>query len=254
LFQSTPPARGATIRRTDRGKQRNMRVSIHAPRAGGDRLHCARRLTLFGFNPRPPRGGRRSSPGSGLEAFTVRTFQSTPPARGATAVLGIALSDNPRPPLRGATAGGYLAGKFQSTPPARGATRQRRFSQPCPHHRCFNPRPPRGGRPFRERNQSAPDHFDVRFNPRPPRGGRRSSVAARCGFSPFQSTPPARGATVARLSHQARRCVGFNPRPPRGGRPNDDRSVDAQAVRVFQSTPPARGATAHVVNSSMRYR
>ena len=124
----------------------------------------------------------------------------------------------------------------------------------------FNPRPPRGGRlypldlaPFtifisihapREGGDGifgkATDKA-VNFNPRPPRGGR---LSARRGSSPlnlrFQSTPPARGATMAiksvsfmpynfnpRPPRGGRRCKGFpnqqdayfNPRPPRGGRP-----------------------------------
>ena len=37
------------------------------------------------FNPRPPRGGR---PSYGVNAMPFNGFQSTPPARGATAVIG----------------------------------------------------------------------------------------------------------------------------------------------------------------------
>ena len=57
IFQSTPPARGATA---GAGKQES-----HA-------LH---------FNPRPPRGGRRDDD---RRAPSKPIFQSTPPARGAT--------------------------------------------------------------------------------------------------------------------------------------------------------------------------
>ena len=57
LFQSTPPARGAT-------------KSIQG---------C--RCFLSDFNPRPPRGGRRDDPAGRLGDVV---FQSTPPARGAT--------------------------------------------------------------------------------------------------------------------------------------------------------------------------
>ena len=56
-FQSTPPARGATFWRGFDGL--GIFISIHAPREGGD--HCAIlfMLTIQNFNPRPPRGGRR---------------------------------------------------------------------------------------------------------------------------------------------------------------------------------------------------
>ena len=102
MFQSTPPARGATQHAA--AIKKGVRVSIHAPRAGGDALY---ELHLDGildvsihapraggdsdfanaaaakrcFNPRPPRGGRRSQQYLGRE---IKKFQSTPPARGAT--------------------------------------------------------------------------------------------------------------------------------------------------------------------------
>ena len=124
LFQSTPPARGAT--------------SSNAF------------LILFysDFNPRPPRGGRLLVANSRQRPSE---FQSTPPARGATLGLqnmeqqiiisihapreGGDPKGDPKAPLRAL---------FQSTPPARGAT------LPAPWHPRpdgdFNPRPPRGGR------------------------------------------------------------------------------------------------------------
>ena len=56
-------------------------ISIHAPREGGDiRLGVSRVNTNY-FNPRPPRGGRQLA---NLVGAVSRTFQSTPPARGAT--------------------------------------------------------------------------------------------------------------------------------------------------------------------------
>ena len=79
LFQSTPPARGATP--VQIGVVRLEDISIHAPREGGDTWALCR-------------------------ARIQRKFQSTPPARGAT------ISGNNHNDSR----------KFQSTPPARGAT------------------------------------------------------------------------------------------------------------------------------------
>ena len=80
-FQSTPPARGAT--RISSNWRWLPSVSIHAPRAGGDRHDRGNHEQVHPcFNPRPPRGGRRRQ----APKFRVaaRQFQSTPPARGAT--------------------------------------------------------------------------------------------------------------------------------------------------------------------------
>ena len=134
LFQSTPPARGATAVIGRRGAMSNS------------------------FNPRPPRGGRRAWV---VERLRIGKFQSTPPARGAT------MSS---PTSRRAFA------RFQSTPPARGATppqqledRDRQVSIHAPRAggdrrdasspaaaACFNPRPPRGGRPLHAQAGGAP--------------------------------------------------------------------------------------------------
>ena len=194
--------------------------------------------------------------------------------------------------------------KFQSTPPARGATA--RTPAGSPRRLDFNPRPPRGGRPFCSISLTLSAHF----NPRPPRVGRPLRLDPSDGDNMlFQSTPPARGATMGgngsarrvmisihapreggdfvilaapfapryfnprppRGGRRRRRRVtrgtpcNFNPRPPRGGRllrfakpdgtgdfnprpPRGGRqpltSLPLRMVISFQSTPPARGATA----------
>ena len=101
-------------------------ISIHAPREGGDNISAGAPKNQPHFNPRPPRGGRLINQKKHLQKIT---FQSTPPARGATAncwslVFGF-VDFNPRPP-RGGRHGLWklmLQNKlFQSTPPARGAT------------------------------------------------------------------------------------------------------------------------------------
>ena len=74
-------------------------ISIHAPREGGDPSFGADPLGLLDFNPRPPRGPAR--PGDyfnprpprggrllhGSCVGLTKRFQSTPPARGATAKM-----------------------------------------------------------------------------------------------------------------------------------------------------------------------
>ena len=214
-FQSTPPARRATHDFVDRLHE--GQVSIHAPRAEGDRLAPritslliwfqstppARRATSAGcccpparcrFNPRPPRGGRRGR----------RRWPRRPP-RGF----------NPRPPRGGrldARCIAQIAQQFQSTPPARRATCG--WARPSSRTRCFNPRPPRGGRPagtaFREIALAVSIHAPrAEGDSRQPQGSD--------SLRTFQSTPPARRATPT--SHRA------------------------TAGRKFQSTPPARRAT-----------
>ena len=59
IFQSTPPARGATPLG---GRLREgTKISIHAPREGGDPHPFTHGGLYEYFNPRPPRGGRQNS-------------------------------------------------------------------------------------------------------------------------------------------------------------------------------------------------
>ena len=87
----------------------------------------------------------------------------------------------------------------------------------------FNPRPPRGGRllfvpdfPFDDmisihapreggdRRKIGTIANTINFNPRPPRGGRRQGRKHCQLSSRFQSTPPARGATLMNLRRGSR--------------------------------------------------
>ena len=147
VFQSTPPARGATSMLPSRTEPEN--ISIHAPREGGDSPSMDRAAEKQYFNPRPPRGGRL------VLVFVLVTgfqFQSTPPARGATKryllqkAMSVFISIHaPREggdilfrqltclnviSIHAPREGGDIRRKvvdctqklFQSTPPARGAT------------------------------------------------------------------------------------------------------------------------------------
>ena len=102
-FQSTHPARGATLPLFPRDRIARA-ISIHAPREGCDRPCCTSETGRRYFNPRTPRGVRRRyfpSPSA------AGRFQSTHPARGATPACPVEAQG---------------VESFQSTHPARGAT------------------------------------------------------------------------------------------------------------------------------------
>ena len=65
-------------------------ISIHAPRKGGDVSIAKADGIIKNFNPRPPRGGRHFCWREGIESLS---FQSTPPARGATVGIPNANTD-----------------------------------------------------------------------------------------------------------------------------------------------------------------
>ena len=122
-FQSTLPARGATLFRALR--RAHIVISIHAPRTGSD-LHSTRTPSRRGhFNPRSPHGERLTRL---MMARRHGPFQSTLPARGATRAASRRQSRQ----------------QFQSTLPARGATFLNQAGQPGGKN--FNPRSPHGER------------------------------------------------------------------------------------------------------------
>ena len=127
---------------------RSLPISIHAPRTGSDPNPRICQKLREDFNPRSPHGERRlwrmttifllqisihaprtgSDRGSALRRRTLRVFQSTLPARGATRARTLT----------------QITDLFQSTLPARGATRA-----PCESsadRSDFNPRSPHGER------------------------------------------------------------------------------------------------------------
>ena len=189
-FQSTRPARGAT--RGTRSCDSPSAISIHAPREGRDGASLRRLRAYCHFNPRAPRGARRSF---------QRTFCVVPPYF------------NPRAP-RGArpypSFGFPYAQKFQSTRPARGATQQALYERA--ERRSISIHAPREGR---DRHTSGISRTTRYFNPRAPRGARHSRNSTMVARSAFQSTRPARGAT--HTNHVGRGDKIFqSTRPARG--------------------------------------
>ena len=170
LFQSTPPVWGATTT-PSLSIMLTVRISIHAPRVGGDR----------------PTG----------VAFAIDTpFQSTPPVWGATRpshilfqlhiisihaprvggdpdnISGVPPGKhfNPRPPCGGRPSyrkPNRQRGLFQSTPPVWGATHQKRPGGAFPLGISIHA-PRVGGDVYTSSGPMTAKHF----NPRPPCGGR----------------------------------------------------------------------------------
>ena len=150
LFQSTHPARGATVA-PDAGGTGHQHFNPRTPRGVRLRPLVSIRSISRYFNPRTPRGVR---PASVVSAFCASLFQSTHPARGATGGRWWSHTHrtyfNPRTPrgvrlhlLQGGSITGIISihapregcdgtsdillllhRAFQSTHPARGATRR----------------------------------------------------------------------------------------------------------------------------------
>ena len=142
-FQSTPPARGATLNaiagitpgggfnpRPPRGE-----VSIHAPRAGGDKATDASLGRTFGFQSTPPARGATVPAwraGEWLSVFStgIAAVIQLHRLREVRALTGFSRFEAVMPDIDGeydtdvelAQLAVLPFALFQSTPPARGAT------------------------------------------------------------------------------------------------------------------------------------
>ena len=215
IFQSTLPARGATHRRglvgTDpgnfnprspHGERLNVdflpphggSISIHAPRTGSDKVEDCKNAAANAFQSTLPARGATA----GLIASTCcLVFQSTLPARGAT-ITGCLMR---------------MTSRFQSTLPARGAT---------------NPA---------IRTNAIKRLFQSTL---PARGATCLLVFALCTRGTFQSTLPARGATGDFSSGNKNLEISIH--APRTGSDDGEYAMGGK-TKIFQSTLPARGAT-----------
>ena len=169
-FQSTLPARGAT-RWFGRSPKQNS-ISIHAPRTGSDSYSNFAYARCKNFNPRSPHGERRFRP---EPVAPTQDISIHAPRTG---------SDENKRKRR-------TAGKFQSTLPARGATPS--TAQWRQASRNFNPRSPHGER---LKVTSSLSWQTTDFNPRSPHGERPFLLCVQRRLFQFQSTLPARGATL----------------------------------------------------------
>ena len=214
-FQSTLPARGATVIATAFAFAPN--ISIHAPRTGSDMRRPAWRTCQSYFNPRSPHGERRetytrrksrlyfnprSPHGERLAIPRVQAFQSDisihAPRTGSDPASRFqsyrSAYFNPRSPhgeRRQSHGFRHFRAIFQSTLPARGATSMIIMDGCCT---CISIHAPRTGSDptlsFRPRHGGY-------FNPRSPHGERQGFKFRGIDDVIFQSTLPARGATLS---------------------------------------------------------
>ena len=188
-FQSTLPARGATS--LGQIGAQGGEISIHAPRTGSDE-HGHKTADGQPISIHAPRTGSDAhAPPSAPAGYP---FQSTLPARGATAMCAMLQV----PPL------------FQSTLPARGATWTCCRSSAAQTH--FNPRSPHGERPIEGINWAGIGEFQSTLPARGATPLRTSTGRALV----FQSTLPARGATDRKAPSTSTRPLFQSTLPARG--------------------------------------
>ena len=193
------------------------------------------RPTRIYFNPRAPRGARRTKPRTGPRRYR---FQSTRPARGATPLerggAKAFIDFNPRAP-RGARPDEEIIAAadwiFQSTRPARGATGSR---WACSSSLPISIHAPREGRD--ELLAGAVVAGDISIHaPREGRDGRTPPAVPKAAY--FNPRAP-RGARPARGCHQWNKSY-FNPRAPRGARRS--RIVQQLHLRPISIHAPREG-------------
>ena len=195
------------------------------------------------FNPRSPHGERQQS--SPAYAPFV-PFQSTLPARGATAQFDKVFQQ--------------IA--FQSTLPARGATFSGKViyqhilisihaprtgsdsvtACPSPQHQDFNPRSPHGERPYVRREAIELVEFQSTL---PARGATFGADARNQGNSDFNPRSPHGERPLRNRGHLA--IADFNPRSPHGERRAEAESPDARRVRISIHAPRT-GSDQHIAH------
>ena len=233
-FQSTLPARGATGARnvscnrnyfnprSPHGERHRLTgnstpskmISIHAPRTGSDAEQLAKAL-INNISIHAPRTGSDKTryPWTELTEISIHA-----PRTGSDLRTGknrnAACYFNPRSPHG-----------------------ERRLSRASLFFFVdFNPRSPHGERQGFKSSRGSPRNF----NPRSPHGERLDDPFDMVERIEFQSTLPARGATVTRPT-KCNRCE-ISIHAPRTG--SDAGWLISSAITsVFQSTLPARGAT-----------
>ncbi len=217
IFQSTPPARGAT---NAGGTVIDFVIFQSTPPArGATGWNWIINGRSYHFNPRPPRGGRQGV----LKSVLPKPLISIPAPREGGDVC----------------AGRLLNSRYISIHAPREGGDVRR--DPAGRGLLISIHAPREGGDI---TQTIRHSTSTNFNPRPPRGGRQYSVCVlgicRCHFNP---RPPRGGRPHPYSSWERGSNISIHA-PREGGDIITNIPPDEQYL--FQSTPPARGATSHI--------
>ena len=235
LFQSAPPARGATPATGSPGRKAWFQSC--SPREGRRMTTVPHSTSGNGFTRRPPREGRLCEPREGWGAR--RRFYCAPRARGdrpSGSDPQPGRGFNPRPPREGRLARPGPPGRPDRSiraPRARPRDVERRDRD---RHRVSIRSRARGDRVRRERAPLA-----RRFHSRPPCEGRPPTVPACSPERRHVSIlcPPAPGATGLAAWPALPARDRFNPRPPREGRLEVVTLSSPPAASRFNPRPPA---------------
>ena len=235
VFQSTLPVRGATG--TYNAQYNRFFISIHAPRAGSDRLGRYPEDAAIEISIHAPRAG------SDHDHLCVGAeyvgFQSTLPVRGAThAAMSLyhLIKFQSTLPVRGATPAFLLAStssEFQSTLPVRGATIQRGGHGDMP---SISIHAPRAGSDDRDRRV----HGEVGISIHAPRAGSDHAALATDHKLGISIHAPRAGSDIDLHDFGIRHEISIH--APRAGSDPCD-MPKSRPSGAFQSTLPVRGAT-----------
>ena len=190
-FQSTLPARGATFLPAQ--PLYIIVISIHAPRTGSDKTAAAATLLACISIHAPRTGSDRwsSSPCAARCHFNPRSPHGERPVQGGLTDTQVVISIHaPRTGSDDADSLNPGDVEFQSTLPARGATQA---GESAEEQSGISIHAPRTGS-----DQNGSQHIEqaTYFNPRSPHGERRRFRYYPMRRQRFQSTLPARGATL----------------------------------------------------------
>ena len=194
MFQSTRPVRDATSTFVVSTMSRSL-VSIHASRAGRDRVGRSRSVASVAVSIHASRAGRDTRSADGCVRSARVSIHASRAGRDWLSIASIT-----------------IVTMFQSTRPVRDATVDR---ADCGQTRySFNPRVPCGTRHRSSYDASQVDWFQ---STRPVRDATTTAFAEMHQMSMFQSTRPVRDATRSRSVIDLR-CIDVSIHASRAGR------------------------------------
>ena len=215
----------------------DFHISIHAPRTGSDANGLTWQTCRINFNPRSPHGERHTLDEDVTYAIDISIHA---PRTGndwlSVSIVAVVSDFNPRSPHgeRRARANGILIVLCISIHAPR--TGSDRAAAVRAWNNDISIHAPRTGS---DGGKPCTTSSFTNFNPRSPHGERLIYVDGNDVENKFQSTLPARGATV-RVADRQESKIFQSTLPARGATITDCLS---RTTSRFQSTLPARGAT-----------